>query len=79
MIKELRRVLRQGSSLHLVVADAALYGVHIETEKLLEILMRESGFNNIEITRLRNRGHRWVLAKRQGAKKPLGEFHIHAR
>jgi hypothetical protein len=39
--------------------------------------MRESGFENIEIERLRDRGHRWIQAKRQGAGKPLGEFHIH--
>jgi DNA modification methylase len=79
VIGELRRVLKEGSSLHLVVADAALYGVHIRTEKFLEEIMRENGFKCIEIERLRNRGHRWVLAKRQGAGMPLGEFHIHAR
>jgi hypothetical protein len=27
---------------------------------------------------LRDRGGRWVLAKRQGSAEGLGEFHIHA-
>lgn len=79
VIRELRRVLKKDCSLHLIVADAALYGVHIETEQFLTTIMRESGFESIEIERLRDRGHRWILAKRQGAGKPLGEFHIHAR
>lgn len=77
VIQELRRVLRLGSSLHLVVADAALYGVHIHTKMFLAELMRENGFQVIEIENLRARGERWLLKKRQGATS-LGEFHIHA-
>jgi len=78
VFSELHRVLRPGSSLHLVVADSALYGVHIEAEKLLAHLMEEQGFYIQSIENLRTRGDRWILEKRQGANKPLGEFHIHA-
>jgi len=78
VFRELNRILKPKSSLHLVIADSALYGVHIETEKLLSQLMLENGFNIVRIRTLRTRGERWVLEKRQGAKNPLGEFHIHA-
>jgi DNA modification methylase len=77
VFRELRRVLIRNSPFHLVVADAALYGVHIRTETLLADLMKENGFKIIMIDNLRSRGDRWVLAKRQGANS-LGEYHIHA-
>jgi DNA modification methylase len=79
VISELARVLRPKSSLHMLVADAALYGVHIHTEVLLAALMRENNFEIEDIDRLRNRGERWILEKREGSSTPLGEFHIHAR
>jgi len=41
--------------------------------------MREKGFRVEKVDRLRNRGDRWILDKRQGSSKPLGEFHIYAR
>jgi DNA modification methylase len=79
VLRELKRVLRPQSNTHIVVADAALYGVHIQTEKLLSLLMQENGFEILNVETLRTRGSRWVLQKRQGIDKPLGEFHIHAR
>ncbi|BBD67000.1 hypothetical protein NIES4072_57220 [Nostoc commune NIES-4072] len=79
VFQELKRVLRPQSHVHIVVADAALYGVHIQTEKLLSQIMEENGFEILTIETLRTRGSRWVLEKRQGIDKPLGEFHIHAR
>jgi DNA modification methylase len=79
VISELYRVLAPNASLHLLVADAALYGVHIHTEHFLASLMSEIGFDLVKVDRLRNRGDRWVLDKRQGSSMPLGEFHIHAR
>jgi DNA modification methylase len=42
--QELKRVLRPQSHVHIVVADAALYGIHIQTEKLLSQIMEENGF-----------------------------------
>lgn len=79
VFRELKRVLKPKSSVHLVVADAALYGVHIQTEKLLAQLMQENGFQVLKIETLRTRGSRWLLEKRQGTEKGLGEFHIYAR
>jgi DNA modification methylase len=79
VFRELRRVLRSGSPLHLVIGDAALYGVHIQTHLLLGELLQENGFEVLKIDRLRNRGDRWVLKKRQGANTSLGEFHIYGR
>jgi len=79
VIRELQRTLKPNSSLHMVVADAALYGVHIQTELLLAEVMRENGFQVLGIESLRVRGDRWRLTKRQGANGPLGEFHIHAQ
>jgi DNA modification methylase len=79
VLRELKRVLRPQSNTHIVVADAALYGVHIQTEKLLSLLMQENGFEILNVETLRTRGSRWVLEKRKGIDKPLGEFHIYAR
>jgi len=78
VIKELQRVLKPDANLHLIVADAALYGVHIKTEELLSTLMKNAGFKVINIKRLRDRGGRWILDKREGPGVPLGEFHIRA-
>ena len=78
VLRELKRVLRPQSNTHIVVADAALYGVHIQTEKLLSLLMQKNGFEILELETLRTRGSRWVLEKRKGI-DTLGEFHIHAR
>jgi len=79
VFKELERILETGSLFHLVVADSALYGVHIETQNLLARLMVETGFEILRIEQLRKRGERWVLEKRTGAKKGLGEYHIVAK
>ncbi len=79
VIRELKRVLKPNSPVHIVVADAALYGVHIQTDKLLAQLMQENRFDVLKIETLRTRGSRWLLEKRQGTKKGLGEFHIYAR
>ncbi len=73
---ELGRVLKAGSPFHLIVADSALYGVHIETQELLARLMQETGLDVLEIEQLRKRGDRWILKKRAGSKKGLGEYHI---
>lgn len=79
VLMELRRVLKIGSFFHLVVADSALYGVHVETQVLLAKLMQEIGFDVLEVVELRKRGDRWILQKRQGAKKKLGDYHIIAQ
>ncbi|WP_217359311.1 DNA methyltransferase [Anabaena sp. UHCC 0204] len=78
VIRELYRILRSGSNLHLIVSDAALYGVYIPTHEILSQLMIENGFNIINIENMRTRGERWILKKRTGSNK-LGEYHIHAK
>jgi len=78
VLHEVSAALKPSAPLHMVVSDAALYGVHIHTEKYLARIMEAQGLAVKEIVRLRNRGGRWVLAKRQGSAEGLGEFHIHA-
>lgn len=73
------RALRPGATVHWVVADAALYGVHIETHEHTASIMREIGFRDVAIHLLRKRGERWVLSKRDGTPKGLGEYHIKAK
>ena len=76
VLAEIFRILKTGGCIHWVVADAALYGVHIKTQLHTEILMRNLGFKDIEVRFLRRRGHRWILNKRDGSKEGLGEYHI---
>ncbi len=71
--------LKHEGKIHWVVADAALYGVHLETHEHTATIMREIGFREVRVHTLRRRGHRWVLSKRDGAKKGLGEYHIEAK
>jgi len=79
ILLEIRRVLRAGSPLHIVIGDAALYGVHIRMDTLIAHLLGGTGFEVHSIETLRTRGDRWILAKRKGSGNPLGEFHIYAR
>jgi DNA modification methylase len=79
VLKELYRTLKFNGVVHWVVADAALYGVHIKTHEHTKELMENIGFNNVEIKWMRKRGHRWILSKRDGAKEALGEYHIIGR
>ncbi|WP_199306592.1 DNA methyltransferase [Anabaena sphaerica] len=78
VIRELHRILRSGSNLHLIVSDAALYGVYIPAHEILSQLMIDNGFQIINIENMRKRGERWLLKKRTGSSK-LGEYHIHAK
>lgn len=79
VLSELFRALKDGGEIHWVVADAALYGVHIKTHLHTAIIMEEIGFRDVEVIFMRKRGHRWVLSKRDGAKEGLGEYHIKAK
>jgi DNA modification methylase len=78
VIRELNRVLRSGGNIHIIVADAALYGVYIPTHEILSQLMVDNGFKIINLENMRKRGERWLLKKRTGSNK-LGEYHIHAK
>lgn len=79
ILRECRRVLRERADVHLVVADAALYGVHISTPQFLAEIMGALGFKNTRCSQMRRRGHRWVLSKRDGSPIGLGEYHISAQ
>lgn len=79
VLQELFRVLKTGGCVHWVVADAALYGIHIKTHLHTSTLMKHMGFESVKIEFLRRRGHRWILNKRDGSKEGLGEYHIIAK
>ncbi len=53
VLHETFRVLREGGRLYLVVADSALYGVHVETQVILGKLINCVGFRNVVIRSLR--------------------------
>lgn len=78
VLREIYRTLKEGGEVNWVVADAALYGVHIKTHEHTKTLMESIGFKNVEIRWMRQRGHRWILSKRDGAKEALGEYHLFA-
>ncbi len=78
VLKELYRTLKEGGEVHWVVADAALYGIHIKTHEHTKELMEHIGFKNINIKWMRERGHRWILSKRDGSEEALGEYHLTA-
>jgi hypothetical protein len=77
-LRECFRCMRRGAPIHIMVADAALYGVHISTPQLLTDILSTLGFRNAACTLVRRRGHRWMLAKREGSGAGLGEYHIQA-
>ena len=74
----LYRVIKPGGVVHWVVADAALYGIHLRTHMHTAEIMKELGFINVTVEFIRKRGHRWILDKRDGAKEGLGEYHLTA-
>jgi DNA modification methylase len=78
VLYKLFHVLKDGGEVHWVVADAALYGVHIKTHLHTAELMKNIGFSDVSVELIRKRGHRWILDKRDGAKEGLGEYHIRA-
>ncbi|MGD2248323.1 MAG: DNA methyltransferase [Candidatus Methanofastidiosia archaeon] len=76
VLKNSHNVLKDGAAAHIIVADAALYGIHIRTQEILASIMDAVGFRDIEVIKLRSRGHRWVLDKREGTEDGLGEYQI---
>lgn len=78
ILSECKRCLCKSSPIHIMVADAALYGVHIPTPQVLSTLMNEIGFLDVRCEFVRKRGHRWILDKREGSKRGLGEYHVSA-
>lgn len=68
--------LKKGGEIHIVVSDAAFYGIHIDTQEYLSEILSGIGASNIKINRMRNRGDRWILDKRAKSNKQLGEFEV---
>lgn len=79
VLRETYRVLSPGAPFHMMVADAALYGVHLHTPQWLAEIMREIGFIDVRYELVRPRGHRWVLTKREGSAAGLGEYYVFGR
>jgi DNA modification methylase len=78
VLRECFRCLRRGCPIHIMVADAALYGVHVSTPQFLCRTLELLGFRDASCSLVRHRGHRWILAKREGSKTGLGEYHVSA-
>jgi len=70
--------LKPDSPIHVIIGDSYLYGVHIPAGDICRRLMETAGFESLEQVLLRTRGERWILAKREGAGTPIGEYHIYA-
>ena len=77
VLRETFRVMQEGAPIHIVIADAALYGVHISTPQFLHTCMEGIGFRDVKCDLMRERGHRWTLTKREGSPIGLGEYHLH--
>ena len=77
-LRECFRVLARGRKLQMMIADAALYGIHIATPQILAQMMEEIGFEKVTVALVRERGHRWILEKREGSATGLGEYQITA-
>jgi DNA modification methylase len=78
VLHECRRVMKRGAPIHVMVADSALYGIHVQTPQILAELFKFVGFKKVQCELVRRRGHRWLLNKREGAKDGLGEYHLSA-
>jgi DNA modification methylase len=76
VLKSCYEGLREKGSIHIVVSDAAFYGIHIDTQNFLAEVMVEIGYKCVSIGRMRTRGDRWELKKRKKSGKQLGEYEI---
>ncbi|MBU4271263.1 MAG: DNA methylase [Planctomycetes bacterium] len=78
VLRECYRCMANGAAFHMMVADAALYGIHISAPQFIRDILEEIGFRNVTCSLVRTRGYRWILEKRDGSKQGLGEYHIAA-
>lgn len=79
ILDESHRVLRSGAPFHMMVSDAALYGVHLPAPQWLAEIMKEIGFTDVRCEMVRSRGGRWLLDKREGSTNGLGEYYVFGR
>jgi hypothetical protein len=76
ILEECLRVLKPGAPLHMMVSDAALYGIHLPAPQWLGAIMTDLGYVDVQCEMVRPRGHRWTLNKREGSAKGLGEYYL---
>lgn len=79
VLRESHRTLGPNAPFHMMVSDAALYGVHLPAPQWLAAIMREIGFVDVRCEMVRPRGHRWILGKREGSPTGLGEYYVFGR
>lgn len=79
VLQECHRTLKDQGTFHMMVSDAALYGVHLPAPDWLATIMKTAGFEDVYSEKVRDRGHRWVLEKRTGSKIGLGEYYVHGK
>ena len=79
VLRETHRALKPRAPVHMMISDAALYGVHVPAPQWLAQIMTECGFTDVQCRLVRARGHRWTLAKREGSSRGLGEYHLFGR
>jgi hypothetical protein len=70
--------MKRNAYINIMIADSALYGIHISTPQYLEVILQKIGFREIKCKFIRKRGHRWLLEKRDGSQIGLGEYHLEA-
>jgi DNA modification methylase len=78
VLKECKRCLKVDGPIHIMVSDAAFYGIHVSSPQILGEIMEDIGFRNVKCDLVRKRGHRWILDKRDGSPTGLGEYHLSA-
>ena len=76
VLKKCYSSLRKGGEVHIVVSDAAFYGIHIDTQEYFGTILDDLGAAKITINRMRERGDRWILDKRAKSNKQLGEYEV---
>ena len=59
VLKEMRRVLKEGSHAYLILGDSAPYGVYVQTTQILGQIAISVGFNEFSISKIRTRGTKW--------------------
>ncbi len=60
VLVNMRKCVRPGARIALVVGDSAPYGVYIDTPGLLAQLAQELGLRPVNVSTIRHRGARWV-------------------
>ena len=79
IFREAYRCLSPGGTTHIMISDAALYGIHISAPQVLAEILESLGYIDCSCSLVRKRGHRWLLDKRDGSPIGLGEYLVRAQ